>query len=353
MKIKLFLIFFLFFLSSGFAIEYVPRIAFPYLLYTDVSNFNTERIKGIVISEFEKDKKYVFIPESNFNYLDSKFIQKNFVDTYEAQKFLIQGIQYYEKINFDQAIKNLNKAKEIYKKNLAYLDDNSSLIKTYLYLGLNWLVKEKPENAKKEFEEIIKLDYDIKFNLSEVSPKVLEYFKEIKERLNKNLIKELTLITDEEDTIVYFDGKNIGSTKTNKKIILKNILKGYHYIRSQKEGYISFSGFVDIQKPEQSPIKLTQLLLNKNTIYGINDDKNKSRLIGEYLKNLGENLFIKTDLILLGTIKYNRKTYELTLQLFDIERSNFSKIVKIDLGEELKYPTKQISKVVDNLKTSF
>lgn len=247
---------------------------------TQISDLLKNEIKHS--DEVQWQKGPIFIPETTGTPV------KPLSDTElkRAEKLRRTGEKHYHAFRFGKAIKAYQAALSRYEKSLALLKDFTPVLDTLLMLSVCYYRSDREDDGAKMLVKVIRLKPDIVLDPERYPP----MFRNVAEGIRKKLLLksrgELEVIANVENSVVFFDGRKVGTTP----ILMKELVPGEHYLRVEKEGLQPWADKVTVVSTQR-----------RRVLASLGGVKKLAGPLGEIAQSLRGNLVTK------GTIKLVRK----------------------------------------------
>lgn len=165
------------------------------------------------------------------------------------------GKEAFEEVDFEKAIKEMEKGVSLLQKNLLFMKDFRDVFTSLSILGICYLALGKKEKAKESFSLLLSMRPDYKPSESLFPPAALEVFQEVKKSMKTH---EFSLTTFPEGATVFIDGRKRGITP----FVEKKMPEGRHLIAVTMEGYKEFREVISLSKDEN-----LSLVLEKSEVF--------------------------------------------------------------------------------------
>lgn len=352
-KIRIPIILLLLLVTNVFSKDlFTPTLVIPYINGEGISEFNKNRIKDLFVGEFSKNKDFNVIKVTKGNIASQDFNKISdptmIASIKSAGDLITKASEQYENINFNDSIDNCKKAIKIYKDNIFVLENNYQLIRAYLYLGLNYIAKNKQKDADNAFFNIFYYDPTYKLTTALVPPVVLKRFNNLKRKKWTKKGADVQLFSKQKNIRIYIDGRLVGTL--NKKLKISDLYQGNHILAARKDGFLEYYVPFKIKNKSQE-FTINLLKITAENIYKVYEKQELHLGIPNFLLNFAVHENVKADLLFLADLTLVNKKYFLSGQFFEMETRKFSKSYKVELGHTLLKPAEAIAKLVAEIKT--
>ncbi|MGC8928309.1 MAG: PEGA domain-containing protein [Myxococcota bacterium] len=232
--------------SSGFAAQFNKVLIFPYQpvyqsVTLDVANQFTELLTNemknadsLQAIEGPKivTKKKAGLSEPN---IDRDAIMRGI----EKAKVGIEEIKNQE---YEKAIKPLKDAIQILEKNILYLEDTSVLTDAYLALSVAYFGTGMEDEGETYIRKCIRLDPYKEISPEQYPPLYLRIYDGIRKQTFQLPRGSIKVTSNPSGAVIFVDGKQVGTTPA----LLKEIIKGEHYIRVERSQEVPFYKTVNV-----------------------------------------------------------------------------------------------------------
>lgn len=310
----------------------------------DVSKYNTTRIDGILITELNNHGVAICEPEKNFEYaLDALFEYKDNKIISQLETQVLESKILYDNMEFDKAIDKLKKGISLFFDNLLLIEQNDALLKAKKMLALSYLAKNNEEDAINVLLWILRIDPDYNLSTSDVSPKIVERFTNLKNELKR---VKLTIETNN-PALLYIDGKFI--EKREDGLFKLSLISGEHHLKLSSRGFVSHLENFTINEERQITIKLNRIDLN--SILKYKDDRTFSRIdsiLFDSIRKKEDSSFILNSILLRRANKYFIKA-----ELINLPTVKSTLINEVEIGRDLVSPNGKINDFVKTIAGSL
>lgn len=144
------------------------------------------------------------------------------------------GIEEIKNQEFEKAIKPLKDGIAILEKNLLYLDDMTILTDAYLALSVAYFGTGMEDEGETYIRKCVRLDPYKEISADQYPPLYLRIYDGIRKQtfnLPRGMIR---VSTNPSGATIFVDGKQVGTTPA----ILKEAIKGEHYLRIERAGEV-------------------------------------------------------------------------------------------------------------------
>ncbi|MEE2789781.1 MAG: PEGA domain-containing protein [Myxococcota bacterium] len=145
----------------------------------------------------------------------------------EAERLRVAGKEAYQRKEYKIAFDQLKAALDRYEAALASVNKFEVIIETLGYLGATSIDLDLDGNAKEFFQQVVSTMPDAE-PLDEYSPKAKKAFAKIRKKLLRKKRGTLKIVTDPPGAVVKIDGEEKGKSP----VIVKGLVRGYHFIQS-------------------------------------------------------------------------------------------------------------------------
>lgn len=248
----------------------------------------------------------------------------------KATRLFLEAKEFYAGIEFQKAIENFKAAVVAFNSSLSCMEDNSSFILSYIYLGLSYFAKDLKTEAISSFKTALKINPHFSLSISDFSPSIVMEFDKIKSEIQKQQVATLNITTEPASVKVFLNGSPAEKT-------IKSIIPGDHFVLIKGEGFIVESKLINLIEGETKSIeiKLAKLSNRLNEVLAIQDGKNnslqkKKELLSESAKRLN------CDILFISEIEWiDENKIKIKSELFDSRNVVLSKTYKdkIKIGQ--------------------
>ncbi len=242
-----------------------------------------------------------------------------------ASIFLNDGVQAYDRVNFEQTVEVLNMAEPKLLLCRGYMDVETSLWKLYIYRGMARLALGEEEAAAGDFRLAVMLDPAKSLDATIYDPDTITFYQGIQNEMRAIPVSTLNVVPGQKDAKVFLDGRLLGSgTMTGVEV-----LPGKHWISVQKAGYLTHRQEIDV--PESETLSLEVPLTYQPNLMAVDSLRNKikerapARDLSMLANELGRQL--NTDYLLAVSIQpqAGKDSYYVSAYSFNInERGQLS-----------------------------
>ncbi len=167
----------------------------------------------------------------------------------EMKLLLSSGKDAFEAVEFEKAIRDIERALDIFRRNMVFIKDFKNIIQPIAILGICYLALGKNESALKTFKYLLSIRPDYKPSETVFPPSAMEMFLKAKKDIREF---EFSFNTFPEGATVYIDGRKKGRTL----YMEKKMPEGRHLINAFLPGYKEFSEVIEISKNENISVLL-------------------------------------------------------------------------------------------------
>jgi len=194
-----------------------------------------------------------------------------------ADDILSAGVRAYENGEYQLCIDKLSKA-------ITLLKQDRKKIEAFKTLAFAYMAFPKKEEARRQFCNILKLDPTFELDPIMTSPKILNVFREAKEKCWPFGGIEVQAISGDQEAIsgaqVYLSGKLIGHTPLQRK----DIVPGEYELKVTKDGFRPFNSRVSIEERVVLGVKSVLITAKMPNITSISHDVTAPLLTGDRIK---------------------------------------------------------------------
>ncbi len=147
--------------------------------------------------------------------------------TFQAAEKQFNSASEYSSVSSFQNL--INQIGEFQKEHALSREESELLEKSLDYVGQAFFNNNEPEKAKEAFTRLIQQNPSYKIDEDMVSPKIVDFFSQIK----KQSLGALTVSSNPAGAEVKLDGKSIGKTNLDRAFASK----GEHTVEISKQGY--------------------------------------------------------------------------------------------------------------------
>jgi archaellum component FlaG (FlaF/FlaG flagellin family) len=231
-----------------------PKIyVFPYQpvfkgISKNIGGQTTDLLKNEIkhSDEVRLQKGPIFIPEAE----TTKVRPLSDKDLKRAMRYHQEGKKHYQALRFGRAIKSFAFALAKFETSLAQMTDITPVLDTLLMLSVCYYRQDQEKDGAKMLAKVIRLKPDLILDPEKYPP----MFRNTAEAISKKLLLkrrgEVEVVANEEDALVFFDGRKVGSTP----VLLKELVPGDHFVRVEKEGLQSWAGKVTVVSTQRKRV---------------------------------------------------------------------------------------------------
>ena len=251
------------------------------------------------------------------------------------------GLQYYWKLDLNNALKEFNVSVRGYREGISVLHDNYYLLFSHLYLGIILYFLGRTDEGKKFIEEMVMLDTQRRTRTlpqRDFPPKIVELHKQITEEILSRPTSTVSIDTVPSGATVIFNGSEVGKTPVQ----IKDVPVGQHFLALDLVGYQFYSAPIQVNAGTQD---ILTPLKEKNIFHVYGSDIPSGTK--QELKNVADSL--QSDVLILGQVNNKDSDIEIQTQTFDARTSKFSDVYKETLSQKkMKFQT-----IPDRIKKDF
>jgi tetratricopeptide (TPR) repeat protein len=286
-----------------------------------------EKVRKMLQDELTASGEFNMVEESkvssrlqdySFSTVDPKS-QASVASAYERYN---AGMQYYRKLDLNNALKEFNAAVRGYREGISILRDNHYLLYSHLYLGLILNFLGRTAEGKKFIQEMVILDSERKTRVlpqRDFPPKIVDLHKKVTKEVMAKPMSTLNVDTTPAGAKVMFDGEELGTTPFQ----IKEIPSGQHFISLDLQGHQFYGAPIQVNPGTQS---FTMPLKEKSAFQVYNAEARNDGVRSSLEAVAGA---LNVDILILGqTSLKNSSTVLVTTQTFDARTSTFSDVIQ-------------------------
>ncbi len=152
------------------------------------------------------------------------------------------GIEEIKNQEFEKAIKPLKDAIQILEKNLLYLEDTSVLTDAYLALSVAYFGTGMEDEGETYIRKSLRLDPYKEIDTTQYPPLYLRIYDGIRKQTYQLPRGMIRVTSNPSGAVIFVDGKQVGTTPA----LLKEAIKGEHYIRVERSGEVPYYKKVNV-----------------------------------------------------------------------------------------------------------
>ena len=222
--------------SLAGAAEFNSLMIFPYQpVYGTVSDEVAAKTTELMQSEIANSDKIKLVPSPKLKTEAPASSEEAKIDQAAIKKAIGQvksGSTELKSQNFDKAIKILKDALTVLERNAEYLDDINPLLDCYLNLSVAYLGSGEEEAGEDLINHVVRLDPARQLDPKEFVPLFLRIFHARRTSIYKQPRGSILVQAAPAGASVTIDGKQVG----NAPAILKELIRGEHYLKVEKAG---------------------------------------------------------------------------------------------------------------------
>jgi hypothetical protein len=134
--------------------------------------------------------------------------------------------------NYDQAVRILKDAIATLEANAEYMEDLSPLVDAYLNISVAYLGSGEEDACEGMIDNVVRLDPTRQLDPKDYVPLYLRMFHARRTAIYKQPRGSIIVTSSPAGASIKIDGRQIGSTPA----ILKELIKGTHYVKVEKSG---------------------------------------------------------------------------------------------------------------------
>lgn len=270
-----------------------------------------------------------------------KHSKKDEVYLVKAKKLLNQGVQAYQQLEFDKAVKLLSDSRDEWIRNLSHLRSNRDLLKAHTYLAMSLLAlkKQNPDRsiyqsqAEKELEKAVYLDTNLKLADRTYSPEVIQVYERVKQKVLQKPRVALKITANIKNANVYINGKLEGRAPTTLRLIPGT----YYVLVEPKKGLATpWTKLMDLKRPVEEVQANVQPLINvarEQHLYRVREGADQQAQDVLFIRNRAKAL--DSDMVFLCKIE-RLDGLRMLGQLYDARTDEFSQVAFIQMGHDLR-----------------
>jgi tetratricopeptide (TPR) repeat protein len=195
----------------------------------------------------------------------------------KADDLFSEGMKAYENGEFQLSIDKLSKT-------IPLLKEKRKRVEAFKTMAFAYMAFPKKDEARRQFCNILELDPTFELDPIMTSPKILNVFREAKEKCWPFGGIEVQAISGDQEAIsgatVYLNGKLIGHTPLQRK----DIVPGKYELTVTKDGFRPFNSRVSIEERVVLGVKSVLITAKIPTITSISHDVTTPLLTGDRIK---------------------------------------------------------------------
>lgn len=258
-----------------------------------------------------------------------------------SEDLLVEGKHLFSYVEFDESLKSLRKAQEVFESNFAVLENIGSLSETYFYLGANYMAKGLVEEAMEEFRKAARLNPERELVKGSFFQDAINAFEKAKEEVLSSPQATLTVRSSPSLSEVYLDSRKVGVAP----LTVKEVPPGRHQLRLEKEGYQADFREIEVAPGETRDFEIALrgaggTAVMKDLVEEIEERGGRGHMIAEHASKLGRILDCRY--LTVGRMTPLVEKYKLTVFLFDVWGKKMVKrkeetvdIAAVDLEEKI------------------
>ncbi|MFN7130808.1 MAG: PEGA domain-containing protein, partial [Myxococcales bacterium] len=158
----------------------------------------------------------------------------------EARGKALSADDHLKKLRFKQAADDLEKAIELYERQHAHIDFND-LVEAYLSLAVARFRLNQEEEGEKLLATVVRLDPERKLDGEKYPPVFTRIHEKMAKKVKKAERGAILVEPSSAGATVFIDGREIGKAP----VLIKDVLKGTHYVRVAPPGGAVWADRVD------------------------------------------------------------------------------------------------------------
>lgn len=262
----------------------------------------------------------------------------------KARESLASGKKAYQQLDFEKALKNLTHSRNEFIFNLSHLRSNRDLLEAHLYLGMTFIALIKnPQDANEkqaaiEFEKVVMLDPQRELSPANFSPKVVQMFEKVKQRLIANNRITVKIDANVPKAKVYINGKLLGPTPIKARLI-----PGDYYFLFERKGMMPWSQLITLKDTVEhvtANMRGAAESSDWNSMFQIREGGDQQASMDE-LNSLARA--VGGELIVLSNLERVDNNLRLLGQLYDVRTQEFSQVAIVDIGKDTSDFSKPIA----------
>lgn len=339
--------------SSSFAAQFNKVLIFPYQpVYQSVTPEVANQFTELLTNEMKNadslqaiegpkivTKKKASVSEPN---IDKDAIQRGV----EKAKVGIEEIKNQE---FEKAIKPLKDAIQILEKNILYLEDTATLTDAYLALSVAYFGTGMEDEGETYIRKCVRLDPYKEINPEQYPPLYLRIYDGIRKQTFQLPRGSIRVNSNPSGAIIFVDGKQVGTTPA----LLKEAIKGEHYIRVERSGETPYYKTVNVipnqtveinvdfsgeEEGGSGPEYTAANLLRNNRV----DSSTREALVQVANKQ-------QADFVLFGGIIKNENNYQVNSFFMKVKTTEVVQTMTLTIDMDMLGASIEIYKLVEEL----
>lgn len=237
---------FLFISSLGYAAQFNKVMIFPYQpVYQSVSPDVANQFTDLLTNEMKNADSLQAVDGPKISIKKKAGLSEPNIDKDAIARGIEKakvGIEEIKNQEFEKAIKPLKDSIQILEKNLLYLDDISVLTDAYLALSVAYFGTGMEDEGEIYIRKAVRLDPYKEISPEQYPPLYLRIYDGIRKQVFQLPRGMIRVSSKPSGAVIFVDGKQVGTTPA----ILKEALKGEHYIRVERSGEVPFYKAVNV-----------------------------------------------------------------------------------------------------------
>jgi hypothetical protein len=169
----------------------------------------------------------------------------------KARRLLRRGKKLVDDLELEGAISTLSESVALFKKSAGRLGKGDKYRDAVLYLGAAYIWAGDSQKGLEQFRLAALFDPSRKINQEMFPPSMIEMFQQAQKEVENSAVGEVHVESVPPAGEVYLDGVYHGVSS----ITLSHIPQGAHFVRIEKDGYLPWGEYVEVQTNQDKTLK--------------------------------------------------------------------------------------------------